>query len=197
VRRFVLLGPPGVGKGTQAAFLAEHLGIPAVSTGDLFRAHVRERTPIGARVSAILDAGDYVPDSIVDEMVAGRLAATDAADGFLLDGYPRTATQVESLDAMLAANGQALDAVLVLDGPDEMLVERLLLRGTSSGRSDDTAEQIGHRLAVYRSETAPLAALYRARGLVHAIDGTGPIGQVRAAIRTILTAGTTVFPQYS
>jgi adenylate kinase len=130
-------------------------------------------------------------------MVAGRLAATDAADGFLLDGYPRTATQVESLDAMLAANGQALDAVLVLDGPDEMLVERLLLRGTSSGRSDDTAEQIGHRLAVYRSETAPLAALYRARGLVHAIDGTGPIGQVRAAIRTILTAGTTVFPQYS
>jgi adenylate kinase len=171
--RVVLFGPPGVGKGTQGGRLAAALGVPVVSTGDLFRAHVANGTELGRRMSALITAGDYVPDSVTNTMLAERLAEPDAAGGFLLDGYPRTADQVSELDRLLAAAGSTLDAVLLLAAPDEVLEERLLHRATVQGRSDDTPAVIRHRVALYHRETEPLVALYDAAGLIVRVDGTG------------------------
>jgi len=171
--RVVLFGPPGVGKGTQGGRLAAALGVPVVSTGDLFRAHVKNGTELGRRMSALISAGDYVPDSVTNTMLAERLAEPDAAGGFLLDGYPRTADQVAELDRLIAASGATLDAVLLLAAPDEVLEERLLHRATEQGRSDDTPAVIRHRIALYHRETEPLIALYDAAGLVVRVDGTG------------------------
>lgn len=173
MERVILFGPPGVGKGTQGGRLATALGVPVVSTGDLFRAHVKNGTDLGRRMSALIAAGDYVPDSVTNTMLAERLAEPDTADGFLLDGYPRTADQVAELDRLLAANGTSLDAVLLLAAPDEVLEERLLKRAAEQGRSDDTPEVIRHRLALYHRETEPLVALYEAVDLVIRVDGTG------------------------
>jgi len=182
MERVVLFGPPGVGKGTQGGRLAAALGVPAVSTGDLFRAHVRNGTELGQRLSALIAAGNYVPDSITNAMLAERLADADAAGGFLLDGYPRTADQVAELDRLLAEPGTALDAVLLLAAPDEVLEERLLRRAAEQGRSDDTPEVIRHRLALYHDETEPLVALYDALGLVIRVDGTGTPDEVHARL---------------
>jgi adenylate kinase len=182
MERVVLFGPPGVGKGTQGGRLATALGVPAISTGDLFRAHVRNGTELGRRLSALIASGDYVPDSVTNTMLAERLAEPDAAGGFLLDGYPRTADQVAELDRLLATAGTSLDAVLLLAAPDEVLEERLLKRAAEQGRADDTPEVIRHRLALYHDETEPLVALYDAADLVLRVDGTGTPDEVHARL---------------
>lgn len=186
MERVVLFGPPGVGKGTQGSRLAAALGVPAISTGDLFRAHVANGTDLGKRISALIASGDYVPDSITNAMLAERLAQPDAAEGFLLDGYPRTADQVAELDRLLALQGRSLDCVVLLGAPEEVLQERLLNRAAEQGRADDTPEVIRHRLAVYHQETEPLVALYDAADLVLRVDGTGTPDEVHERLRTAL-----------
>ncbi len=176
--RLVIMGPQGSGKGTQAARLAERLGVPAISTGDIFRANVKGGTELGTQAKAIMDAGDLVPDSLTNAMVRDRLAQPDAADGFILDGYPRNAAQVEALDAVLADRGVGLDAVLELTADMDELLARLARRAVVEGRADDTAEVIQRRLAIYAEQTAPLTRGYAARGLLVTVDGTGPVDEV-------------------
>jgi adenylate kinase len=187
MKRVVLFGPPGVGKGTQGGLLAASLGVPAISTGDLFRAHVKNGTDLGTRLSALIAAGDYVPDSITNTMLAERLAEPDAAGGFLLDGYPRTADQVAELDRLLALSGESLDAVLLLAASDEVLEERLQKRAADQGRSDDTLEVIRHRLALYHAETEPLVALYDAAGAVLRVDGVGTPDEVHDRLTAVIS----------
>ncbi len=184
--RMIFMGPPGAGKGTQAAVVAEKYGIPAISTGDIFRANVGEGTPLGLEAKRYMDAGEYVPDSVTNNMVRDRLAQPDAEPGFLLDGYPRTLAQVEELDGMLAASGASLDAVVVLTVDSEELVQRLLKRAETSGRSDDTEEVIRHRQDVYTEQTAPLIDVYRDRGLLLEVDGLGEVAEVSERIFTAL-----------
>ncbi len=184
--RMIFMGPPGAGKGTQAAVVAEKYGIPAISTGDIFRANVGEGTPLGLEAKRYMDAGEYVPDSVTNNMVRDRLAQPDAEPGFLLDGDPRTLAQVEELDGMLAASGASLDAVVVLTVDSEELVQRLLTRAETSGRSDDTEEVIRHRQDVYTEQTAPLIDVYRDRGLLLEVDGLGEVTEVSERILTAL-----------
>ena len=186
MERVVLFGPPGVGKGTQGSRLAAALGVPAISTGDLFRAHVTNGTDLGKRISALIASGDYVPDSITNAMLAERLAEPDAAEGFLLDGYPRTADQVAELDRLLALQGASLDCVVLLGAPEDVLEQRLLGRAVQQGRSDDTPEVIRHRLNVYHQETEPLVSLYDAADLVLRVDGTGTPDEVHERLLTAL-----------
>ncbi|WP_454777835.1 adenylate kinase [Georgenia muralis] len=184
--RLVLLGPPGAGKGTQAARISERLGVPAVSTGDIFRANVAGQTELGRRAQRYMDAGEYVPDEVTNAMVRDRLAQSDAADGFLLDGYPRTDDQVVELDAMLADAGQGLDAVVELTADTDEVVTRLLGRAQEQGRADDTEVVIRRRLEVYAEQTQPLADVYAGRGLLVQVDGIGPIDEVTERIMTAL-----------
>lgn len=184
--RLLILGPPGAGKGTQAARIAEHLGVPAISTGDIFRANIKGGTDLGKKVQGILAAGQYVPDEVTNEIVADRLTHDDAREGFLLDGYPRTLAQVKALDEMLAASGHALDAVLELQVPTEEVVQRLLKRASIEGRADDTEDVIRERMAVYTAQTSPLADEYRSRDLLRAVDGTGDMDQVFERLATAL-----------
>lgn len=186
--RMVLLGPPGAGKGTQAARIGERLGIPAISTGDIFRAHVAGSTELGRRARAYMDKGEYVPDSVTNAMVADRLAEDDAASGFLLDGYPRTAAQVDALDDMLSERGEALDVVVEITADADAVVERLLGRAAEQGRADDTEPVIRRRLEVYAEATAPLAAIYEGRGLLLRVDGMGGIDEVTDRIMAALAA---------
>jgi adenylate kinase len=176
--RLVLMGPPGAGKGTQAAVIAGRLGVPAISTGDIFRANVSEQTALGREARRYMDAGDYVPDTVTNAMVRDRLAEADAAGGFLLDGYPRTVAQVEELDSMLADGGHKLDAVVVLTVDDDELVARLLNRAREEGRADDTEEVVRHRQDVYNEQTAPLLQVYDDRGLLVRVDGMGAVDEV-------------------
>jgi adenylate kinase len=178
----VLMGPPGSGKGTQAQVLAERLGIPAISTGDIFRANVADRTDLGNRAQDFVDAGEYVPDQLTNQMVRERLAANDARHGFVLDGYPRTLDQVEVLDEILANQDRKLDAVVVLDVDPDHLVQRLLHRAELEHRSDDTEDVIRRRLQVYNEQTHPLIKVYDERGLVIPVDGAGEIDEVTARI---------------
>jgi adenylate kinase len=178
VTRLVILGPPGAGKGTQAARLATHYGIPAISTGDIFRANIAQQTPLGQQVKAVLDSGGYVSDDITNAMVRDRLAQPDAADGFLLDGYPRTKAQVAELDAMLDEAGTRLDVVVELTVDEDEVVERLLRRARTDGRTDDTEDVIRRRQQIYAEETAPLSELYRDRGLLVSVDGLGEVEEV-------------------
>jgi len=186
--RMVLLGPPGAGKGTQAARIGERLGIPAISTGDIFRAHVAGSTELGRRARAYMDKGEYVPDSVTNAMVADRLAEDDAASGFLLDGYPRTAAQVDALDDTLSERGEALDVVVEITADADVVVERLLGRAAEQGRADDTEPVIRRRLEVYAEATAPLAAIYEGRGLLLRVDGMGGIDEVTDRIMAALAA---------
>lgn len=180
--RLLLIGPPGAGKGTQAVRLAEAFGVPAVSTGDIFRFNVKNETELGLKVKAFMDAGQYVPDSLTNEIVKDRLDDADAADGFLLDGYPRTTEQVHELDRLLEAAGTELDAVVQITADTDEVVSRLLKRAAEQGRADDTADVIRHRLALYTEETAPLIDIYAARGLVVTVDGLGAVDEVTTRI---------------
>lgn len=176
--RLVIMGPQGSGKGTQAARLAERIGVPAISTGDIFRANVKGGTELGLRAKAIMDAGDLVTDEITNAMVRDRLAAQDAAAGFILDGYPRTAAQVVALDEVLAATGTKLDAVVELTAPREELLARLRKRAEVEGRDDDTEDAIRRRLEVYADLTAPLTRGYAERGLLVTANGIGELDEV-------------------
>lgn len=176
------MGPPGAGKGTQAQVVAARLSIPAISTGDIFRRNVTEQTEVGLEAKRYMDAGDYVPDSVTNQMVRLRLAEPDAHDGFLLDGYPRTVAQVEELEAMLAEADSQLDAVVLLTVDKEEVVARLAKRAVGEGRSDDTVEVIRHRQDVYEEQTAPLIETYDERGLLVRVDGLGPVDEVTARI---------------
>ena len=186
--RLVIMGPQGSGKGTQAARLAERLGVPAISTGDIFRANVKGGTPLGLEAKAIMDAGDLVPDSITNAMVRDRLAEPDAETGFILDGYPRNAAQVEALDAVLAEDGVGLDAVLELTADRAELLSRLAKRAQVEGRTDDTAEVIEKRLAIYAEQTQPLTDRYRDRGLLVTVDGIGDVDEVTERLVSALGA---------
>ena len=176
--RIILMGPPGAGKGTQAKVVAGRLDIPAISTGDIFRANVSQGTPLGLEAKRFMDAGDYVPDEVTNGMVRDRIAEPDAKAGFLLDGYPRTVAQVQELDAMLSETGQSLDAVVVLTVDQDELVARLMHRAEVEGRSDDTEDVIRHRQAIYTEQTAPLLAVYADRGLLVEVDGMGEVDEV-------------------
>ena len=186
MNRILIMGPPGAGKGTQAMNIAAHYGIPAISTGDLFRAHVAERTPLGEQARPFLDAGEYVPDEVTNEMVRERLSRDDCWRGFLLDGYPRTLDQVATLDKILAESDVALDAVLALRVDQEELIRRLVRRAEVEQRSDDTEAVIRRRQEVYAEETAPLLAEYDARGLLVTVDGAGSVREVAARISEAL-----------
>ena len=185
--RLIILGPPGAGKGTQAARIADHHGIPAISTGDIFRANIKNETPLGLQVKEILASGGYVSDDVTNAIVEDRLAQDDCARGFLLDGYPRTLAQVEALDGMLAAHGASLDHVLELTVDDDAVVARLLKRAESEGRADDTEDVIRERMAIYHRETKPLSDTYRERGLLVEVDGLGEVDEVTKRILTALT----------
>ena len=170
--RLVLVGPPGAGKGTQAVRIAEQLGIPHISTGDLFRANLAEETPLGLEAKGYMDAGNLVPDSVTVGMVKARLADPDAAKGFLLDGFPRTTSQADALGEILSESGDELDAVVELQVSEDVVVERLLARG----RSDDTEAVIRNRQQVYRDETAPLLDYYRDR--LGTVDAAGEVAEI-------------------
>ena len=186
--RMVLLGPPGAGKGTQAARIAERLNIPAISTGDIFRANVAGATELGTQAKAYMDKGEYVPDSITNAMVADRIAQADCENGFLLDGYPRTTAQVGELDSMLKGSGLALDVVVEITADEEAVVARLLKRAGEQGRADDTEPVIRRRLEVYAESTAPLADLYAERDLLVQVDGMGEIDVVTGRIMEALAS---------
>jgi adenylate kinase len=186
--RLIIFGAPGAGKGTQATRIAASEGIPAISTGDIFRANIKNETALGLQVKEILASGAYVPDEVTNAIVRDRLDQPDAVSGFLLDGYPRTKAQVVELDDMLAAQGTSLDAVLELTVDTDEVVQRLLKRAELDGRADDTEAVIRHRLTVYDDETAPLAALYRERGLLHQVDGMGEMDEVADRIQAVLSA---------
>lgn len=174
--RVVLVGPPGAGKGTQAVALSERLGVPHISTGDLFRVHVGEQTPLGKEAKRYLDSGDLVPDSVTNEMVRERLGDSDTKSGFLLDGFPRNTKQAEVLGDMLADKGQALDAVIQLQVDEDVLVQRLLGRG----RTDDTEDVIRRRQQVYTSETAPLLEYYA--DILVTVDGVGDVDEISTRV---------------
>lgn len=179
--RLLIIGPPGAGKGTQAAKIAERYGVPTISTGDIFRANIKGQTELGKRVQAIIDAGELVPDSLTNEIVADRLGEADAKSGFL-HGYPRTVEQVAALDALLEAEGHKLDVVLLLEADAEVVIDRLLKRAAEEGRSDDTEEVIRHRQNVYAEQTAPLIELFDARDMLVRVDGLGTVDDVAERI---------------
>jgi adenylate kinase len=192
--RVVLLGPPGAGKGTQAQVIAKELSVPAISTGDIFRANVSGQTDLGQQAKAYMDAGDLVPDEITVAMVTDRLAEPDAVDGFLLDGFPRTIAQAEQLQSSLAERGQALDGVLELVVDEDELVRRLsgrrmLVDGEWVQRDDDKPETVRHRLEVYREQTAPLSGFYDKAGLLSRIDAIGEIDEVTGRALAALSKG--------
>jgi adenylate kinase len=176
--RLILMGPPGAGKGTQAKFVADQFGVPAISTGDIFRANVSDGTDLGVKAKEYMDAGEYVPDEITNLMVRNRIDEPDAEPGFLLDGYPRTLSQVEELDGMIKFTGHELDAVVVLTVDSEELVQRLLARAETDGRSDDTEDVIRRRQELYREQTEPLIDVYRDRNLLIEVDGMGEVDEV-------------------
>jgi adenylate kinase len=180
--RLIIMGPPGAGKGTQAKFVAEHFGIPAVSTGDIFRANVSQGTELGIEAARYMDAGDYVPDEVTNLMVRNRIDEEDAVPGFLLDGYPRTLAQVEELDGMIKHTGHALDAVVVLTVDADEIVQRLLQRAQVEGRADDTEDVIRRRQELYTEQTEPLIGVYRDRGILIEVDGMGEVEDVTRRI---------------
>ena len=174
--RLLFIGPPGAGKGTQAGLVAERLGIPHISTGEMFRDHVARDTELGRKVGAIMAAGDYVPDEVTVAMLSERIAEDDAVDGFILDGFPRTVAQVESLDRLIGEDG--LDRVVVFEVDEDELIERMLSRG----RADDTEETIRNRFKVYLEQTQPLLDIYGGRGKTVSVDGLGGIEDVTERI---------------
>jgi adenylate kinase len=182
----LILGAPGAGKGTQGSILAERLGVPKITTGDILRAAVRGGTPLGKEAKQYMDAGKLVPDSVVLGMIKDELAKPEAKTGAVLDGFPRTAGQAELVDRTLAAAGQRVNHVLLLDVTEEELLRRLTGRARVEGRSDDTPQAIQTRLQVYQRDTAPLVAHYAQRGIVHRVPGTGPVEEIATEIKRII-----------
>ncbi|MCC4597133.1 adenylate kinase [Xanthomonas campestris pv. phormiicola] len=180
--RLVLLGPPGSGKGTQAARLKDKLQIPHISTGDLLRAEVAAGTPLGVQAKEVMARGDLVSDDILLGMLESRLGRDDVANGFILDGYPRNLAQASALDELLAKIGQPLDAVVQLDVATELLVERIAGRAKAEGREDDNPESVRKRLQVYNDSTAPVIGFYDKRGTLARVDGVGSLEDVLARI---------------
>jgi len=187
VSRFLLIGPPGAGKGTQSALLSQAYSIPAISTGDIFRANVKEETELGKLAKSFMDRGEYVPDSVTNDLVRERLSNDDVARGFLLDGYPRTKDQVLELDNILESQHRELDAVILLTTDLEELVKRLSIRAEQQGRTDDTEEVIRHRQQVYLEQTQPIIEIYQTRGIVVEIDALGQVSEVTERILNALT----------
>jgi adenylate kinase len=184
--RVVFLGPPGSGKGTQAKLLAERLGVPAISTGEILRTAVRERTALGQKAQAIMERGDLVSDDLIVDLIRERTARPDARTGFILDGFPRTIAQAEALESLLAEEGNGLSAAVNFRVPDEELTRRMLGRAEAEGRADDRPETIRERLRVYREKTEPLVAFYRKRDLVADVDGVGTVDQIGSRIDSAL-----------
>ena len=178
----LVLGPQGSGKGTQAARLSADHGIPHVATGDMFRAAIAAGTELGRRVEPILASGELVPDELTVALIRERLSQPDAREGFVLDGFPRTLEQAEELDAMLAEIGRSLDAVLFFDIPDEVALERLVIRAEQEGRADDQPDVIARRLAIYHELTEPVVERYRATGTLVPLHASGTVGEVAAEI---------------
>ncbi|MDL9979118.1 adenylate kinase [Microbacterium candidum] len=186
--RLLIVGPQGSGKGTQGARIAEMFGIPAISTGDVFRANINGGTELGKRVQAIIQAGDLVPDALTGEVVRDRIGQADAAHGFLLDGYPRNLGQVADLDGFLDEGGVQLTAVIELSVPRDESIARISVRAKEQGRADDTPGAIAHRLSIYENETAPILDVYRERGIVDEIDGVGTLDEITDRIVSALEA---------
>lgn len=186
--RIVLMGPPGAGKGTQAAVIATELNIPHISTGEIFRANVGQGTELGVEAKKYMDKGEYVPDSITNAMVADRLAQPDTGNGFLLDGYPRTLEQVGELDKILAELDTPLDTVVEITANTEEVIARLLNRAKLEGRADDTEEVIRRRMEVYAEQTEPLTAVYREKGLLVQVDGMGSVEEVSGRLLAALSS---------
>lgn len=182
--RFILFGPPGAGKGTQAVQLSQRFAVPHISTGDLFRAAIAEQTPVGVKAQGYLDRGELVPDEVVIDIIRERLVQADTQAGWILDGFPRTVPQAHALDELLISIQQELERVINLTVPNEALVERMLSRG----RKDDTEDVIRRRLQIYKDQTAPLIDFYRDRHLLKDIDGSGAVGVVTSAIETAVAA---------
>ena len=186
--KLLLIGPPGAGKGTQASKLSEVFGIPAISTGDIFRENVKNQTPLGLEAKSYMDKGEYVPNELTNKLVRDRLKNPDCVNGFLLDGYPRTADQVQELDSILKETDSKLDAVVQLTADSEEVVRRLAKRAIEQGRSDDTEEVLRNRLSVYEEQTAPLISVYESRGLLVKVDGLGEIAEVTQRITSALNS---------
>ena len=186
--RLLIMGPPGAGKGTQAKLISAHYAIPAISTGDIFRAAVADGTPLGLEAKRVMASGGYVSDEITNGIVAERLRLEDCGPGFLLDGYPRTLAQVEALDAILEEDSHRLDAVISLQADVEEVVARLRRRAELEGREDDSEEAIRVRQQKYLDETSPLLDLYRSRGLLVEVNGLGPVEEVSKRVFDALDA---------
>jgi adenylate kinase len=186
--RLLIVGPQGSGKGTQGVRIAQAFGIPAISTGDVFRAAVADGSPLGEQVKAVIESGSLVSDELTSAVVRDRLSQQDAADGFLLDGYPRNIAQVGNLDEFLEGRNESLDAVIELDVPRDESIARLTRRAVEQGRADDTEEVIANRLAIYERETAPILDVYRTRDVVDRIDGVGSLDEITARIVAALEA---------
>ena len=191
--RLILLGPPGAGKGTQAQRLIKTLNIPQLSTGDMLRAAVATRTPVGLKAKAVMDSGALVSDEIVVDIINDRIEQPDAKRGFILDGFPRTLAQARALEALLAAKGLKLDAAIELTVDPRKLVERIVRRAEEANaagqpaRKDDDPEVFKSRLATYERDTAAVTPFYRERGLLHEVDGMAPIEHVARAIDAVLS----------
>jgi len=182
----LLLGAPGSGKGTQGKILAERLGLPKITTGDILRAAVKDGTPLGREAKKYMDDGKLVPDSVILSLIKAELAKPDAKEGAIFDGFPRTAAQAELVDTTLGERGQRLNHILLLDVPEEELVRRMTARAAAEGRSDDTPEAIRTRLQVYQRDTAPLVAHYAQRGIVHRVPGSATVDAIATEIKRIV-----------
>ncbi len=187
----VILGPPGAGKGTQAKRISAEAGIPHIATGDMLREAMDNATEMGVRIKPIYDAGDLVPDDQMIELIRERLSVSDTAEGFILDGFPRTVAQAEALDRALEEIDRELTAVLFFQVPDELAVERLHVRALQEGRTDDTPEIIRHRLEVFHKRTEPVVEYYRSRGILVGIHAERPIDAVFAEVQEVLETAST------
>ncbi len=187
----VILGPPGAGKGTQAKRISAEAGIPHIATGDMLREAMDNATDMGVRIKPIYDAGDLVPDDQMFELIRERLSVSDTAEGFILDGFPRTVAQAEALDRALEEIDRELTAVLFFQVPDELAVERLHVRALQEGRTDDTPEIIRHRLEVFHKRTEPVVEYYRSRGILVGIHAERPIDAVFAEVQEVLETAST------